>query len=45
MLLTARSAGVSPRSYDRFEALLIDNIRRFTAGMPLLNVVDLKAGY
>lgn len=45
VLITAHSAGFTPRSYERFEALLLDNMRRFDAGAPLLNVVDKAAGY
>jgi phosphoglycerate dehydrogenase-like enzyme len=44
-LITAHSAGITPHSYERFEALLIDNLRRFRAGQPLLNVVDKREGY
>lgn len=45
VVITAHSAGLTPRSYDRFEALLLENLRRFSTGEPLLNVVDKFAGY
>lgn len=45
VVITAHSAGFTPRSYERFEALLLENLRRFDAGEPLLNVVDKAAGY
>jgi phosphoglycerate dehydrogenase-like enzyme len=35
------SAGVVERSLDLF----VENLRRYRAGEPLLNVVDLEAGY
>lgn len=45
VVITSHSAGMTPRSYERFEALLLENLRRFDAGEPLLNVVDKNAGY
>lgn len=45
VLITAHTAGATPRSYERFEALVIENIRRFSTGSPMLNVVDKLAGY
>jgi phosphoglycerate dehydrogenase-like enzyme len=45
VIITAHSSGLTPRSYERFEALLMENIRRFSTGQPLLNVVDKAAGY
>lgn len=45
VVVTAHSAGLTPRSYERFEALLLENLRRFARGEPLLNQVDKSAGY
>ena len=45
VILTAHTAGATPRSYDRFEALVMENIHRFLEGRPLLNVVNLTSGY
>jgi phosphoglycerate dehydrogenase-like enzyme len=45
VVITAHSAGLTPRSYERFEALLLENLCRFSAFEPLLNVVDKSAGY
>jgi phosphoglycerate dehydrogenase-like enzyme len=45
VVITAHSAGRTPRSYERFESLLLDNLARFSEGRPLLNVVDKAAGY
>jgi phosphoglycerate dehydrogenase-like enzyme len=45
VVITGHSAGRSPRSQDRYAALLLDNLARFERGDPLRNVVDLTAGY
>ncbi|SOZ17190.1 D-2-hydroxyacid dehydrogenase [Cupriavidus taiwanensis] len=45
VLLTAHTAGATPRSYQRFEALVMENMRRFSEDRPLLNVVDKAVGY
>jgi len=45
VLITAHSSGLTPRSYQRYEALLLENLRRFTRGQALLNVVDKARGY
>jgi phosphoglycerate dehydrogenase-like enzyme len=44
-VITAHSSGATPHSYARFEQLLLDNLRRFSAGEPLRNMVDKRAGY
>ena len=43
--LTPHIAGVGPRFWERETALIIENIRRYLAGEPMLNVVDKQAGY
>ncbi len=46
ILITPHVSGVSPhRSWSRALDLFEDNWRRWVAGMPLRNVVDLDAGY
>lgn len=45
VLITAHSSGLTPRSYERYEALLLENLRRFAQGQALLNVVDKARGY
>jgi phosphoglycerate dehydrogenase-like enzyme len=45
VVITGHSAGRSPRSHQRYAALLLDNLARFARGAPLRNVVDLSAGY
>jgi phosphoglycerate dehydrogenase-like enzyme len=42
VILTPHVAGNSPRIVERHLALLLDNVRRFTAGDPLRNIVDKK---
>jgi phosphoglycerate dehydrogenase-like enzyme len=45
VIITPHTSGSSPRLWDRGVDLWIENIRRFTAGEPLVNLVDLDAGY
>lgn len=45
VLVTAHSSGLTPRSYERYEALLLENLSRFGEGRALLNVVDTSRGY
>ena len=40
VILTPHVAGYSPRIAERHLGVLLENIRRFTRGEPLLNVVD-----
>jgi phosphoglycerate dehydrogenase-like enzyme len=43
--LTPHVGGVSPRFWARETELIIENLRRYLEGAPLLNVVDKQAGY
>ncbi len=45
VLITSHTSGASPIYWERGAAILLENVRRFGAGQPLLNVVDLDAGY
>jgi phosphoglycerate dehydrogenase-like enzyme len=45
VLITPHSAGVRPDHWDAVTDLFAENLRRFTAGQDLLNVVDKAAGY
>jgi phosphoglycerate dehydrogenase-like enzyme len=45
VLLTPHVAGVTPRFWERETALLLENIRRYLRGEPLLHQVDKRAGY
>ncbi len=44
-IITCHSSGQSPRTLDRQMAVFTENIRRYLAGLPLLNVVDKRRGY
>lgn len=45
VIITAHSSGLTPRSYERYERLLLDNLGRWVRGEALLNVVDKRLGY
>lgn len=45
VIITPHIAGRSDRVKGRFVALCKENLRRFTSGEPLLNVVDKQKGY
>lgn len=45
VIITPHVAGRSAVTNARRAALLVENLRRFGAGEPILNVVDKKAGY
>ncbi|WP_165974927.1 D-2-hydroxyacid dehydrogenase [Nonomuraea deserti] len=45
VLITPHVAGFAPGYRDQIRALFTENLRRFAAGLPLLNLVDRKAGY
>jgi len=45
LILTCHSAGFSPQRQIRFIGLLSENVRRYTSGLPLMNVVDKVRGY
>jgi phosphoglycerate dehydrogenase-like enzyme len=45
VVMTAHTAGWGPDRQDRLIALFAENVRRFTAGEPLLNLVDKAKGY
>ena len=45
VIVTAHSSGLTPRSFERYQALLLENLRRFQRGETLLNVVDKRLGY
>ena len=44
-ILTPHISNSSPRVRERSLALVVENVRRFKAGEPLLNLVDRAAGY
>jgi phosphoglycerate dehydrogenase-like enzyme len=45
VVMTAHTSGWSPDRQVRLIDLFTENIRRYTEGLPLLNVVDKAAGY
>jgi phosphoglycerate dehydrogenase-like enzyme len=45
VVITAHSSGNTPRSYERYQRLLLDNLGRWMRGEALLNVVDKRLGY
>ena len=45
VVITPHIAGRSDGENARYEALYIENLKRFAAGEPLLNVVDKEKGY
>jgi glyoxylate/hydroxypyruvate reductase A len=45
VLVSPHVAGVTRRFWEREAGLMVENIRRYLAGAPLLNVVDQEAGY
>jgi phosphoglycerate dehydrogenase-like enzyme len=45
VVITSHTSAVSQGSTDRCRALFVENVRRYVAGLPLLNVVDKKRGY
>ncbi|MEE8458393.1 MAG: D-2-hydroxyacid dehydrogenase [Phycisphaerales bacterium] len=45
VVITPHMSGRSALTRERWNALFVENIRRFGAGEPLLNVVDKAAGY
>lgn len=45
VLITPHVSGFQPQYWERLTDLFLENLRRYRAGEPLLNVVDKKAGY
>ncbi len=45
ILITPHTAALTDKLWERHYALFSDNLRRFTSGAPLLNLVDKARGY
>jgi phosphoglycerate dehydrogenase-like enzyme len=45
VIVTPHVAGRSDKDRDRMVGVIIENVRRFAAGQPLVNVVDKQKGY
>ena len=44
-VITCHSSGFSPQRRIRQMGLIADNVRRYSSGLPLMNVVDKQRGY
>ncbi|MGH7567836.1 MAG: D-2-hydroxyacid dehydrogenase [Gemmatimonadales bacterium] len=45
VLVSPHVSAVTARFWERETGLIVENIRRYLAGTPLMNVVDVEAGY
>jgi phosphoglycerate dehydrogenase-like enzyme len=45
LIITCHTAGYSPQRQTRLVGLLAENVRRYSSGLPLMNVVDKQRGY
>ena len=45
LVMTCHTAGYAPQRQIRLMGLLADNVRRYSSGLPLMNVVDKQRGY
>jgi len=45
VIITPHNSAPSDQMLERFWTLVRENLRRYTAGEPMLNVVDIKRGY
>ncbi len=45
VIITPHYAGLTPRYADRVVEIFVENLRRYQAGAPLINVVDKRLGY
>ncbi len=45
VVITPHHAGASPYAMERFIGIFTENLRRYQAGEPLINVVDKRLGY
>lgn len=45
VVITPHVAGAGPHSTERLHAILLENVRRFVAGAPLMNVIDKARWY
>jgi len=45
LLITPHTAAVTEKLWERHYHLIVENLKRFVAGQPLLNEVDKKRGY
>jgi phosphoglycerate dehydrogenase-like enzyme len=43
--MTCHTSGYAPLRQSRLVGLLAENVRRYSSGLPLINVVDKQRGY
>ncbi len=45
VIITPHIAGQSQHTEQRVQDVLVENVRRYANGLPLINLVDKQAGY
>lgn len=45
VVITPHISGSTPKYMDRLVDIFIENLKRYQAGEPMVNVVDKKLGY
>jgi phosphoglycerate dehydrogenase-like enzyme len=45
LVITPHNSGSAPIRQERMFALVMENVRRYSSGLPLMNVVDKEKGY
>jgi phosphoglycerate dehydrogenase-like enzyme len=45
LVITCHTSGFAPQRQGRLVGLLAENVRRYSSGLPLMNVVDKQRGY
>lgn len=45
LVITAHNSTVADSRYERMFGLVIENVRRYSLGLPLMNIVDKEKGY
>ncbi|MGZ5220768.1 MAG: NAD(P)-dependent oxidoreductase, partial [Chitinophagaceae bacterium] len=45
LIITAHNSTQAPVRYERMFGQVLENVRRFSLGLPLMNVVDKEKGY
>ncbi|MGZ8511628.1 MAG: NAD(P)-dependent oxidoreductase, partial [Chitinophagaceae bacterium] len=45
LVITAHNSTVADSRYERMFGLVMENVRRYSLGLPLMNVVDKDKGY
>jgi phosphoglycerate dehydrogenase-like enzyme len=45
LVITAHNSTVADSRHERMFGLVMENVRRYTLGLPLMNIVDKEKGY